>query len=95
MKARDLENKEVVRILLEKILRRTTLRKKRVSFKEEIEDLGLDQQSGEWLTPERDIEEESLFGESLEGVEKRRYNDTNCKLIPHPGRDPSTWSIMM
>ena len=48
--------KEVERILVEKnpedLLRRTTFRKKKVSFKEEAEHLGLDQESGEWAKTE-------------------------------------------
>ena len=44
--------KEIERTLVEKIpediLRRNTFRKKKVSFKEEAEHLGLDQESGEW-----------------------------------------------
>ena len=44
--------KEVVRTLVEKIpedlLRRTTFRKKKVSFKEEAEHLGLNRESEEW-----------------------------------------------
>ena len=55
-----------MRSLVERILRRTTLRRKRVSFKEGVEHLRLDQESGEWPKPERDGEEESLSGESEE-----------------------------
>ena len=70
MEAGEPEKREVVRALVEKtpedILRRTTLRKKRVSFKEEIEDLGQNHQSWEWPTPKRDGEEENLSGESEE-----------------------------
>ena len=46
MKNREQGNKEVVRTpverIPEKVLRRTTIRRKRVSFKEEVEHLGLD-----------------------------------------------------
>ena len=46
MKAGEPKNKEMVRKLVEKIReeiqRRITLRRKKVSFKEEVEDLGLD-----------------------------------------------------
>ena len=45
------DDKEVVRVLVEKnpdnILRQTTFRKKKVTFKEEVEHLGPDQESGE------------------------------------------------
>ena len=47
---------------MEDILRRTTLRRKRVSFKEEVEHLGLDQKYGEWQPPEGDGEEENFSG---------------------------------
>ena len=50
-KAGEPENKEVVRTLVEKnpedILKRTMLRRKKISFKEEVEVLGLEQESGE------------------------------------------------
>ena len=62
------ENKEVVRTLVEKIsediLKQTTLRRKLVSFKEEVDDLGLDQESGEWLTQEKEVQEQNLSGGS-------------------------------
>ena len=61
---------EVVRTLVERIpeevLRRTTIRNKRVTFKEEVEHLGLDQESEEWPQRGRDGEEENLSGESEE-----------------------------
>ena len=50
----------------EDILRRTMLRREKVTFKEEVECLALDQESGEWPTPESDGEEENLSGESEE-----------------------------
>ena len=49
---RQPDDKEVVRTLVEKILedilRQTTLRRKKVTFKKETEQLGPDQASGEW-----------------------------------------------
>ena len=61
------DDKEVVRTLVEKIpediLRRTTFRKKKVTFKEEAEHLGPDQEAGEWSKSEGDSEEENLSGE--------------------------------
>ena len=48
----------------EDILRRTTFRKKKVTFKEEAKFLGPNQESGEWSKPEGDSEEENLFVES-------------------------------
>ena len=56
---RDLiKSKEVVRTLVEKIpeevLRRKAIRNKRVTFKEEFEHLGPDQESGEWPQRGRD-----------------------------------------
>ena len=67
-KTAETENKEVVRTLVEKIsqdiLRRTTLLRNKVTFKEEVEDLGLDQEFGEWPTLDREGEEENFCGES-------------------------------
>ena len=64
------DDKEVVRTLVEKIpedkLRRTTFRKKKVTFKEQAKNLGPDQEFGEWSKSEGDSEEESLSGESEE-----------------------------
>ena len=66
MTGEQLEDKEVVRTLVEKIpediLRRTTFRKKKVSFREEDEHLRLDQESGEWPKTEGDSEEENFSG---------------------------------
>ena len=79
MKTREPESKEVVRSLVERIsediLKRTTLRRMRVSFKEEVEHLGLDQESEEWAAPERDGEEENLSGESKEWDEGSEKSD--------------------
>ena len=70
MKAREPENKEVLRSLVEKtpvdVLRQKTLQRKRVSFKKEVEDLGQDYQFCEWPTTDRDGEKESFYGESEE-----------------------------
>ena len=56
--------KEVVRTLVEKIpediLRQTTLRKKKVTFKRGAEHLGPDQYSGEWSKSER-VSEEDIY----------------------------------
>ena len=43
-----------------------------MSFKEEAEHLGLDQESGEWPKPERDGEEENWSGELEEWDDGRR-----------------------
>ena len=70
MKHREREYKEVVRTVVHKIpeyiLRRTMLRRKKVSLKEEVEVLGLGQQYGGRPQQERDGEEENLSGESEE-----------------------------
>ena len=50
----------------EEILRQIMVRKKKVTFREEAEHLGLGQESGEWPTSEEDAEEEKLSGESDE-----------------------------
>ena len=59
-----------MRTLVEKtpedILKPTTFRKKKLTFKEEAEHLGPDQGSGEWSISEGDSEEENLSGESEE-----------------------------
>ena len=59
-----MKSKEVVRILVgrvpKEVLRLTTIRKKRVSLKEEVEHHGIDLESGEWPQPGRDGEEENL-----------------------------------
>ena len=41
------------------ILERTRVRKKKVAFKEEVEHLGLGQESGEWPTVDEDSEKSS------------------------------------
>ena len=65
-----MKSKEVVRALVERIpeelLRRTTIRNKRVTFKEEVEHLGPDQESVEWPPRGRDGEKEKMSGESEE-----------------------------
>ena len=94
MKTREPENMEVVRSLVERIsediLRRKTLRRKRVSFNEEVEHLGLHQESGGWPTPERDGEEENLSGESKEwdeGSDKSEdKQDSLCKILAEEKR---------
>ena len=88
-KAGEPENKEVVRTLVEKtpkdILRRTTLRRKKVSFKKEVKDLRLDQESGEWQTSERYCEEKKLCRESEEwdkgSEECDDFQDSLCKIL--------------
>ena len=67
LKEKQLDDNDVVHSLNEKIaaeiLRQTMVRKKKVTFREEAEDLGLCQESGEWPTSEEDAEEEKLSGE--------------------------------
>ena len=54
------DSQEVVRTLVEKIpeevLKQTTPRRKTGSFREEAEEIGLDQESGEWLSNEKEGE---------------------------------------
>ena len=73
LKEKQPDDKEVVQSLVEKIpkeiLRQTIVRKKKVSFKEDAEHLGLGQEAGEWSTSEEDAEEEKLSGESDEWYE--------------------------
>ena len=60
LKEKQLDDKEIVQSLFEKIsdeiLRQTKFRKKKVSFTEEAEHLGLGQESREWPTSEADAE---------------------------------------
>ena len=89
MKSWEPESKEVMRTLVgrisEEVLRRTTIRRKRVSFKEEVEHLGLDQESGEWPKPGRDGGEENESGESEEWVdglaESGDEQDSLCTML--------------
>ena len=74
----------------EDILRRTTLRRKRVTFKEEVEHLGLDQDPWEWPAPERDGEEENFSGDSEEwdvGLEESDdERDSLCMILAEEKR---------
>ena len=66
----------------ENILKQTTLRRKKVSFKEKVEDLGLDQASVEWLSQEKEGEEETLSGEwDNDSVESGVEQDSLCTII--------------
>ena len=73
LKEKKPDEKEVVQSLVARIpddiLKRTMVRKKKVSFKEEVDHLGLGQESGEWPTAKEEAEEEKLSGqrESLRG----------------------------
>ena len=83
------DDKEVVRTLVEKIsdeiLRRTTFRKKKVTFKEEAQHLVPDQESREWSKSEEDRKEENLSGESEEWDEDSERSgddqDSLCKIL--------------
>ena len=61
------DGKEVVQSLVDKIpddiLERTRARKKKMAFKEEVEHIGLGQESGEWPTVKEDAGEEKLSRE--------------------------------
>ena len=75
----------LVEKILEEILRRTMVRKKKVTFNEKAEHLGLSQESGEWATSEEDAEEEKLSGESDEWDEdsEKSSNDQDslCMIL--------------
>ena len=64
------DGKEVVQSLVERIpediLERTMVRKKKVAFKEEAEQLGMSQEFGERDSAEEDAEEKNLSGECEE-----------------------------
>ena len=89
LKIGEPENKEVVRRLVENIpediLRQTTLRRKKVSLKEEVEQLGLDQESGEWLPQEKEGEEEKSSEKSEDwdedSVESDGERDSLCAIL--------------
>ena len=72
------DSKDVVRSLVDKIpesiLEQTKVRKKKVAFKEEVEHLGLGQESGEWSmsTEEEETGEEKLSGSVKNGMRTRR-----------------------
>ena len=75
----------MVEKISEEILRRTTFRKKEVSFSEESEDLGPGKESGEWPTSEEDAEEEKLSGQSDEWDEDSEKSgidqDSLCMIL--------------
>ena len=84
------DGKEVAQSLVDKIpddiLERTRVRKKKVTFKEEVEHLGLGQESGEWPTVEEDAGEEKLSGgeceEWVEDSEKSSDDqDSLCMIL--------------
>ena len=89
MREKQLDDKDVLQSLVEKIpeeiLRRTIVRKKKVTCSEEAEHLGLGQESGEWPTSENDAEEEKLSGESDEWDEdsEKSSNDQDslCMIL--------------
>ena len=72
------DSKEVVRSLVEKIpekiLEQTKVRDKKVTFREEIEHLGLDQESGEWS---RFMEEDETGEGKLSGERKEWDEDSD------------------
>ena len=89
MKSREPESREIVRTLVERIpeevLRGTTIRNKRVSFKEEFEHFELDQESGEWPQPGRNGEDDNFSGESEEwdygSQESDDEQDSLCTIL--------------
>ena len=85
------DSKEVVRSLVEKIpekiLEQTKVRDKKVTFREEVEDLGLDQESGEWsrFMEEDETGEGKLSGEREEwdedSDESSEDQDSLCMIL--------------
>ena len=73
--------------ILDDILERTQVRKKKVAFREEAEHLGLGQESGEWSTSteEEETGEEKLSGECEEWVEDSEESsddqDSLCMIL--------------
>ena len=89
LKEKQLNGKDVVQSLVEKIPEeiptRTMVRKKKVTFNEGAQHLGLGQESGEWGTQEEDAKEENLSGESDEWDEdsEKSSNDQDslCMIL--------------
>ena len=83
LKEKQPDEKEIVQSLVEQIpgdiLRRTMVRKKKMALKEEA-DLGLGQESGEWLTAEEDAEAEKLPG-SVKNVMKTLRGAAMTKIV--------------
>ena len=83
------DGKEIVQSLVDRILddilERTRLKKKKVAFKEEAEHLGTGQESGEWPTEEEDAGEEKLSGEREEWDEDSEGSsddqDSLCMIL--------------
>ena len=83
------DGKKVVQSLVDKIpddiLERTLVRKKKVAFKEEVEHLGIGQESGEGPTEEEDAGEEKLSGECEEWDEDSEDSsdeqDSLCMIL--------------
>ena len=72
--------------ILEDILERTRVREKEVAFKEEVEHLGIGQESGDWWpTEEEDAGEEKLSGECEEWDEDSEGSsddqDSLCMIL--------------
>ena len=89
LKEKKPDGKEVVQSLVERIpeniLKRTMVKVKKVKFKEEAEQFGLSQESGEWPTAEEDAEEEKLSGECEEWDEDSEKSsddqDSLCMIL--------------
>ena len=79
------DGKEVVQSLVDKIpdciLERSGVRKKKVAFKEEVEHLGLGQESGEWPTVEEDAGEEKNCPGSMKSGMKIRRRAAMTKIV--------------
>ena len=79
------DGKEVVQSLVDKIpdciLERPGVRKKKVAFMEEVEHLGLGQESGEWPTVEEDAGEEKNCPGSMKSGMKIRRRAAMTKIV--------------
>ena len=81
------DSKDVVRSLVDKIpeniLEQTKVRKKKVTFKEDTEHLGLGQESGEWsMFTEEETGEEKLSGEEWdEDSDESSENQDSLRMI--------------
>ena len=89
LEGEQLDGKDVVQSLVEnipeEILRRTMVRKKKLTFNEAAEHLGLGQETGDRASSEEDAEEENLSGESDEWDEdsEKSSNDQDsvCMIL--------------
>ena len=95
---KELECEDVVRTLVEwipeEILMQTTLRKKKVSFKKDAGELGVDQESREWMMHAKKSRREKLSGESEatdgDSAESENESESLCMILAEQSWGTST-----